>query len=416
MAEGLFRVQAVQASRRRLWGDMLLVQPPGTATMLVLVLAFLAAAAALLAFGEFTRTERVSGYLVPEGGVIGIRTPQPGLVTRVRVAEGDRVAAGARLVQVRDPRALDDGVHAGAAALDTIDDRLARLIRLRGLETARFEADRAADRAGLERIGRRRTNLVERRSRLARRIELDERALARLSGLAEAGHVSRQRLERAEAELLEAQRRHQALQGALLELAEERARLVRRLDGWSHRRGVRLAELDDRRDRLRRERYDTGGRVEFWLRAPRAGRVASLGVVEGESVRPGQDLLTLLEPDARMDAILLVPSRAVGFVRAGQRVRLLYDAFPYTRFGVHAAEVSRVGRSILAPSELGGPAAVREPVYKVRARPVRRGRPGARGETFPLQAGMALEADIELEQRPLWHWLLEPLLALEGRL
>jgi membrane fusion protein len=178
---------------------------------------------------------------------------------------------------------------------------------------------------------------------------------------------------------------------------------------------VRLAELDDRRDRLRRERSDTGGRMEFWLRAPRSGRVASLGIVEGETVRPGRDLLTLLEPDARMDAVLLVPSRAVGFVRAGQQVRLLYDAFPYTRFGVHVAEVVRVGRSILAPSELGGPAAVREPVYKVRVRP-RSDAVRARGERFPLQAGMALEADIQLERRPLWHWLLEPLLALEGRL
>lgn len=415
MAEGLFRAQAVEASRRRLRGDMLLVQPPGTATMLVLVLVFLAAAGALLVFGEFTRTERVSGYLVPEGGVIGIRTPQPGLVTRVRVAEGDRVEAGARLLQIRDPRALDDGVSAGTAALDTIDDRLARLSRLRELELARFEADRAADRAALERTERRRSNLLERRAGLARKVELADRALARLSGLANAGHVSLQRLERAEAERLEAQRRHQALQGAVLELEEERARLAHRLEDWTHRRGVRLAELDDRRDRLRRERYDTGGRVEFWLRAPRAGRVASLGVVAGESVRPGHDLLTLLEPDARMDAVLLVPSRAVGFVRAGQRVRLLYDAFPYTRFGVHAAEVIRVGRSILAPSELGGPAAVREPAYKVRARP-RDGVVRARGETFPLQAGMALEADIELERRPLWHWLLEPLLALEGRL
>jgi membrane fusion protein len=415
MAEGLFRTQALQASRRRLWGDMLLVQPPGTATMLVLVLVFLSAAAALLAFGEFTRTERVSGYLVPEGGVIGLRTPRPGLVARVRVAEGDRVAAGARLVRIRDPRALEAGAPAGASALGTIDDRLDRLGRLRGLELARFEADRAADRAALERIEGRRRNLLERRSGLGRSIELAERALARQSGLAGAGHVSLQRLERAEAELLEVRRRHQTLQGALLELDEEGARLRRRLGGWSHRRGVRLAELDDRRDHLRRERFDTGGRVDFWLRAPRTGRVASLGVVEGESVRPGQDLLTLLEPDARMNAVLLVPSRAVGFVRAGQRVRLLYDAFPYTRFGVHAAEVIRVGRSILAPSELGGAATAREPVYKVRARP-RSGTVRARGEVFPLQAGMALEADIELERRPLWHWLLEPLLALEGRL
>jgi membrane fusion protein len=39
----------------------------------------------------------------------------------------------------------------------------------------------------------------------------------------------------------------------------------------------------------------------------------------------------------------------------------------------------------------------------------------AYGEHFPLQAGMTLRADIVLEERSLFEWLMDPLLALRGR-
>jgi membrane fusion protein len=40
----------------------------------------------------------------------------------------------------------------------------------------------------------------------------------------------------------------------------------------------------------------------------------------------------------------------------------------------------------------------------------------AYGRDVPLQAGMALEADLRLEKRTLWRWIFEPILALRGRL
>ncbi|HSG87684.1 MAG TPA: HlyD family efflux transporter periplasmic adaptor subunit [Pseudomonadales bacterium] len=414
-AAGLFRVQALHADRRRLWGDLLLTQPPGTASAAVLVLAFLAALGALLAFGEFTRTERVAGYLVPDGGVIGVQTPLAGLVTRVLVREGDRVAAGARLVEVRDSRALAGGVDAGDAALATLDARLDRLASLRESERLRMAREAAADADALARLEARRALLASSRERLQAQLALVERSEARMAALERSGHVATQQREAVTGERLEVAGRLDSVRRSRLELDEEAARLRTRVDNWPMTRAARLAELDDRHDALVRERIETGGRTAFWLRAPRSGRVASLAVVEGEVARAGRDLLTLLEPQASMSAVLLVPSRAAGFVRAGQQVRLLYDAFPFTRFGVHAGEVVGVGRSILSPAELDAPARATEPVYKVRVRP-RTDVIEAYGERVPLQAGMALEADIELERRRLWRWLFDPLLALGARL
>lgn len=414
-AAGLFRPEAVEASRRRLWGDLLLTQPPGTGAVLALVLGLVLAATALLCLGEFTRTERVSGYLVPDGGVLGVRSPLPGLVAEVLVAEGDAVVAGQRLVRINDPRVLDQGPEAGEAALEAIDGQLERVAALRRTAAQRLERERAADAAALERARRREAALRAQRAAVDAQLELTERTASRLERLAREGHVPRQQLEGAERERLALARERAALDDGLIVVAGEAAAVAARLDDWPDRRRRRLAELDDRRDALRRERIEVGGRVEFWLRAPRDGRVASLSVVAGEPARPGRDLMTLLAPDARMHAVLLVPSRAIGFVEVGQDVRLLYDAFPYTRFGAHGGEVVGVGRSVLAPEELDAPARAMEPVYKVRVRPEADTVP-AYGRAIPLQAGMALEADLRLERRELWRWLFEPLLALRGRL
>lgn len=414
-ASELFRSEALEASRRRLLGDLLLTQPPGTSAVLALVLGLVLACGVLLYVGEFTRTERVTGYLVPEGGVLGIRTPLPGVIAEVAVREGDTVVAGQPLVLVRDPRALAHGSDAGAAALAAIDDQLERLALLRKTEGQRLGREREADLAALDLAERRAVVLAEQNRAVSEQSALLERSLARLNRLAAAGHVPQQQVERAERERLILARDQAALDEALLRAAGESAAIAVRLADWDDRQRRVLAELDDRADALRRDRIDTGGRVEFWLRAPRDGRVASLSVVSGEPARPGRDLLTLLDGDAQMHAVLLVPSRAIGFVDPGLDVRLLYDAFPYTRFGAHGGEVVSVGRSILAPEQVEAPGRAVEPVYKVRVRPDR-DRVLAYGRDVPLQAGMALEADLRLEKRTLWRWIFEPILALRGRL
>ena len=109
-----------------------------------------------------------------------------------------------------------------------------------------------------------------------------------------------------------------------------------------------------------------------------------------------------------------MPSRAIAFVAEGRRVRLLYDAFPYTRFGPGWGTVSGVSSAVLRPEEVVAAVRVAEPVYRVLVAleaPVM----SAYGKEVPLQSGMALTADILLESRSFLDLLLDPLLAARGR-
>ena len=90
------------------------------------------------------------------------------------------------------------------------------------------------------------------------------------------------------------------------------------------------------------------------------------------------------------------------------------DAFPYQKFGPAWGEVREVSASVLTPAEVSAAVPVQEPVYRVvaalDAQSLR-----AFGAQVPLQPGMALTADVILEERSFAEWLFEPLLALRAR-
>lgn len=411
----LFRAQALAASRRRLWGDLLLTRPPGTGGALALLLVFLAAAAVLLWSGEFTRTERVRGYLVPDGGVLVVEAPQGGLVHALAVAEGEPVVAGQALLEIRDPRGTVAGGSGAEHALAALSAQRRRLEKTRDTERKRFELERSALDAALARLLARSEGLNARERILAAESELVTRRQTALLQLQERGHVARQQLDSVEKEWLQIEARAEQLRSARLELADEQARIEDRLQALPGLERLRFNELADQASRLEREQADVSLQWRFVLRAPMAGRVAALGVEPGDSVRPGRTLLTLLAPDARMQAILLVPSRAAGFIEPGQSVRLRYAAFPHARFGSQPGKVVSVSHSILTPAQVAPPGQAEEPVYKVRVRP-ESDVVLAYGRALPLQAGMALEADVALERRRLMLWLFDPMLALRGRL
>ncbi len=68
----LFRQEALDNRRERLWGEVVLVQPlsfwllTGFISLVVLLIAL------LLVFGTYARRENVTGYLLPDKGLIKI--------------------------------------------------------------------------------------------------------------------------------------------------------------------------------------------------------------------------------------------------------------------------------------------------------------------------------------------------------
>lgn len=91
----------------------------------------------------------------------------------------------------------------------------------------------------------------------------------------------------------------------------------------------------------------------FVLRAPVAGTVTNLIARLGQPVGPDVPAMLILPEGARLQADLAIPASAIGFVEAGQPVRLSIDTFPVERFGAVAGEVATISRtSVVAEGDV----------------------------------------------------------------
>jgi membrane fusion protein len=90
-------------------------------------------------------------------------------------------------------------------------------------------------------------------------------------------------------------------------------------------------------------------------------------------------------------------------------VNLRYDAFPYQKFGAQRARLVEIAESAV-PVQAGAP-----PLFRALAA-LERQDVLAFGTPQTLRPGMALSADIVVDERSLLEWLLEPLFSIRGRL
>ena len=412
----IFRPESEQARSTRWLGKVVLIRPLSFSFMTAGALGFAIALAAFFVFGEYTRKARVTGVIAPTQGVVKILAQQSGVVEAVNVKEGDGVRKDAPIVVIGDARGARSHADAGAAVLARLDERGRALGRQRELIAAAMQAEQDSylqRGTGIAReIERLEAEISTQRSRLGLATHGVERA-SRLEGI---GFLSEAALDRERDAALDHASRLEQLNRARESLAREAASVAFESEGARSRAATQVAAIDVQLATLAQERVERDLQFHAAVLAPGPGVVATVLVERGQAVVAGMPLATIIPADAALEALLYAPSRSIGFVHEGEEVLLRYLAYPYQKFGMHRAVVTAVARSPMLPGELGFTPVdgTREPVYRIRAaidaQAIR-----AYGRLEPLQPGMQVEADIQLDRRCLVEWIFEPLLGLAGR-
>ncbi len=394
------------------------MQPLSMRLMSLFALCAVAAVIAFLNFGQYTRKARVSGYLVPDRGVLRVSAPLAATVLERRVSEGQAVHAGDVLFVL----ALDSA----SQAVEGIAQNLAARERsLQGTASQQQQLTQSLGRTLKDRSAGLQRELVQAQAEADlqnQRLALAREALTRFENLAKDQFISAAQLQTKREELL-------GLQAQSLLLARQREGLRRDLETVQ----AQLAELPLRNDvqqgeiardlaALKQQSLETEGRRRLVLRAPSDGIVSTLQADPGQSVAANTALANVLPANTQMQAYLYAPSSAVGFVRPQQAVMLRYQAFPFEKFGQQGGQVLQVSRTPLSPAELATlnlPVSVSqslasEPLYRITV-VLNSQTVEAYGQPQALAAGMQLDADVLLEKRRLIEWIFEPLLSLAHR-
>ena len=420
--EPLFRSEVIQERQTQWLGTVLLAPRLSHRFFALFAVLAMSAVLILLFAGDYTRKARIAGWLVPQQGLARVFAPQSGIVAELAVKEGQRVLKGETLLVV--------STETQSATLGATQASIARRLTNRR-DSFADEKDQQQrllaqqTRALSDRIAVLRSEQRELESEIElqqARVQLKEEAEQRQIKLRDQGFLSAPALQQAQEAKLEQLQRLRTLERNRTTMQRERMGLEAELHEMPLKSQTQLAGLERGMAQLEQELAETESKRELIVTAPTDGTVAALQAERGGRVTANVPLLSIVPNGSVLEAHVFSPSRAVGFVRPGQRVLLRYQAYPYQKFGHYEGTVASVSGSALSPGDLPQQLTgmtnllgTTEPVYRITIALTSQA-VTAYGKPVPLQPGMQLEADVVIEKRALYEWVLEPLYTFSGKL
>jgi membrane fusion protein len=340
--------------------------------------------------------------LLPVRGTDPIRAPRGGLIAAVRAADGDTINQRDALFVIQST-----AVGERSAALETLTAQLRGLEESLVNERSKYENQQRATAEESRRLQARLAHLSRTVDAKGQELAWADEAAEGYRRLQERGLVSR----------LEYTSRQLAATRAAVELDRaqtERAELVNTLEKLRHEAAASQAAYQELRRRLQEEREKASIRRaalqqdliqsqgnQLSVPAACAGtmlrrRVQGVGAV----VQEGEVLAELACAGERLQAELTVPQAALGRIQPGLGVKLLYEAFPYQRYGVRYGTVRWVSPSSVLVNDT--------PVFRVLVDIVDDAIL-VQGQPRPLMAGMRGKAEVVVGRTSVLGYVFAPL-------
>jgi membrane fusion protein len=376
--------------------------PPWAARALATVLLVLFTTALVALFVvRVPETVSASFVLEPMRGADPVRALHPGIVSTVNVVEAQSVTERDVLF-VLTSELVGDRVSERQAVNTRLSGERDRLTN----ERMKYENQQRADE-------QERLRLEQRLVTLQRQAEVKEQQLSLTKDIA----TQRQReYKEGLLSLLDANRAKLDVEQLAGELEQVRTEIVdsrntmARLTFEIESRRAAFSEVERtiaeemntfraRKSVLDRDMLRDGNTLS--IESPCKGTVVKLHVRQPGAVVDESDLLAELvcagEP---LQAELMVPERGMALLRVGQSVKLMYDAFPYERYGVQYGTLKW-----LSPASTAGPRGASFRAFAELGAEV----VGVQGRPRAVLPGMTGRAAVVVGRRSLASYALEPL-------
>lgn len=417
----LFRLEALTSRQSNWLGEVVLVRPFSFAVLTLIAGGFAAMVVTFFLWGSYTKRITVPGQLVPFSGQLKIHAPQYGLVLERFVDEGQPVKLGAPLFRISSERYAGDSQPVQADVNDQLTIRQRslgdELAKTRQLQTE----ERQSLQSKLESLRRQLRTLAQQTESQEKLVKLATNAADRYQGLMDKGYISMDQLQQRQSELLG---QHQTLQGLVRETTVLNQQLVEtqhEFAGLSALHQNQLASIERSLSGIQQELIESEAKRALVITAPQDGVATAILVEPGQTVDSSRVLMSIVPANSHLQAELYAPSKSIGFIHAGDPVKVRYQAYPYQKFGQHSGSVISISKATLSANELAtmtgsvpGLGLEGEQIYRIRV-DVESQSVMAYGKARPLQTGMLVEADILQETRHLYEWVLEPLYSLTGK-
>ncbi|AIW17230.1 HlyD family efflux transporter periplasmic adaptor subunit [Vibrio europaeus] len=394
------------------YGDILIALPPTFTRLIALTSLVGIVVVAFTLWGEFSQKEKVQGLLLPKGGIADVFAPESGLISQRLVEEGQRVTRGQALYVINtestNPTDGDLRQHLGALMNKNVE-----LVKqqVAANETLTHQKQQALERE----IRQLAVNAEGHRQVIAlkkQQLKLAQETLASFVTKQQQQTISKIELRQRRSDMLAIEADLQQLQLQLDDFRYQKTQKQAEIKQLGSQLTLERAQLQRRVGDVQQQLATNNALKETVVPSPFDGTVSALNVSQGP-VSQNSVLLSIIPEGQALQAVLFVPSRAVGFLSVGQSVRLQYEAFPYQKFGQYEGVIDAISSTTVAVDDLKyqPPSQAKTPlppfVYLVKVT-LRSQSVDVYGVDTPLRAGMNLEASLEVERRKIYQWLLDP--------
>jgi membrane fusion protein len=366
----------------------------------VLLALFVVAIVALFVV-RVPETVIASFILTPVRDADPIKALHPGIVSQVNVVEAQVVREHDLLFVVASELVGDR-----MSERRTVDARLAGGNNRQANEKVKYENQQRADEQERQRLEQRLVALQRQADVKQRELSLTEDISSRRTREFDQGVLSAVDANRAKLEVEKLAGELEVIRAAMVDARNAMARITfemaSRTAAYAETEraiGEELTTYKARKGVLDQDRLRDGNTLS--VESPCAGTVVTLHVRNpGTVVDEGDPLAQLVCTGQPLQAELQLPERGLALVHIGQPVKLLYDAFPYERYGVQYGTLTW-----LSPASSAGP---RGPAFRAFAE-LGADTVGVQGTPRSVLPGMTGRAAVVVGQRTLVSYALEPL-------
>lgn len=418
-ANSLYRTEYFEAQKNTNNGRILIQSSFNQNLYLSFSILVFIAIIAFVIFAEYTRRETLVGVVSPIGGMVKVKSNDSGYIDSLFVKEGDTVDNLTPLYEIKTERFDGSGIGVKKRILTSIEKQHQLLIERKLQESKKTTFERDALTQDIHRLETE-VGILSNVLKLSHQeLKLAKNLINQQKTLLDKNFLSELDYQKQQLDLLSKQSNVENQNLNLQRLLREKQNLITNRQSLDINLAITLKDLDSRIESMRQNKVEFLSQSDSQVRSPIKGIVTSILAEEGHSVSNGQALLIIAPESNNTFVELYASSRNIGFLKVGQKVRLRFDAFPYEKFGSQSGVINSISKSAVAPEMIDNQRLIKKDVieglYQIR---VKLSKPTITvyGKEEPLISGMTVIADVELESRKIYEWILEPLYTIKGKI
>lgn len=411
--DNLFRHEAVEHNRKKLEGDISLVQPPTFKYLTILITLIVLLSFLFLVTGTYSRKERAIGSLQPVKGVVKLVAPKSGVVEDMAVSEGSKVEKGDTILSIRSEVFGESGQELNKSLIKQYEFQI-NALNMQIESEKQQNAIKISDlNSRLESLKVEYDQVLKSKKLLNQRVAINKDIKKQVGQLLDTGYISELELKRQDDSVLALQQQLINLDTDLLSVIRQIQDTESQLSNLPLQYKEKLRQLARQQEELKLQLSQAKQERVASIVAPIGGMISGSLTANGNTVKANQPLVNIIPENSKLIAELYIPTSAIGFVEKGQSVKMRYKAFPYEKFGSYLGVIIEVSNTVLLPSEVVSTIKVSAPSYRVKVE-VDNQSIIAFGKEIPLRSGMELDADIVIEERSFLQWLFDPIFTSKG--